>query len=226
MDFLVLFLDWGGHWLALLVGVGIILATRRDEEDDLRRWQATFASPAFGAVGVALALAAWVEHYARLQWGLELVRGTGPYPHLPALALPVVLLLAAVAALGYRHWPALRPWLSLALILALIVGGVRTLADGPEEPLVQGDRGRAVRFVQQRLVALGCFAASGEPAETDGLFGTATHDAVVAFQLANGFDRPRLDLPFLGQVRPRHEWRLLKRPFPRLDGPRRCGEAP
>jgi hypothetical protein len=225
MDFLDLFLDWGGHWLALLVGFGIILATRRDEEDDLRRWQATFATPAFGVAGVALALAAWVEHYARLQWGLEFVRGTGRYPDLPAVLLPVVLLLATIAALGYRRWPALRPWLSLALVVALIVGGVRTLAEGPEEPLVRGDRGSDVRFAQQRLVALGCFAATGEPAETEGIYGTATHEAVVVFQLANHFDRPRLDLPFLGQLRPRQEWRLLKRPFPWLDGPRRCGEG-
>lgn len=225
MDFLDLFLDWGGHWLALLVGIGIILATRRNEEDDLRRWQATFATPAFGVAGVALALAAWAEHYARLQWGLEFVPGTGRHPDLPAVLLPVVLLLAATAGLGYRRWPALRPWLSLALVLVLIIGGVRTLAEGPEEPLVRGDRGPAVRFAQQRLAALGCFAATGEPAETEGLYGTATHDAVVAFQLANHFDRPRLDLPFLGQLRPRQEWRLLKRPFPLLDGPRRCGEG-
>lgn len=223
MDFLELFLDWGGHWLVLLVGFGLILATRRDEEDDLRRWQATFATPAFGAAGVVAALAAWIEHYARLQWGLKFVAGTGPYPHLSALLAPVVLLLALIAWRGYRSWPSLRPWLSLSLILALVVGGVRTLSEGPEEPLVQGDRSPAVRFVQQRLDAYGCFAASGEPAETDGLYGTATHEAVVAFQLANGFDRPRLDLPYLGQVRPRHEWRLLKRPFPQVDGPRRCG---
>jgi peptidoglycan hydrolase-like protein with peptidoglycan-binding domain len=100
---------------------------------------------------------------------------------------------------------------------------VRTLSDGPEEPLAQGARGAAVRFLQQRLVAHGCFAATGEPAETEGLYGTATHEAVLAFQLANGFDRPRLDRPFVGRVRPRHEWRLLKRPFPWLDGPRRGG---
>lgn len=225
MDFLDLFLDWGGHWLALLVGIGTILATRRDEEDSLRRSQATFATPAFGVASVALALAAWAEHYARLQWGLQFVPGTGHYPHLPTVLLPIVLLLATIAGLGYRRWPALRPWLSLALVVALIVGGVRTLAEGPEEPLVPGDRGPAVRFAQQRLVALGCFAATGEPAETEGIYGTATHDAVVAFQLANHFDRPRLDLPFLGQLRPRQEWRLLKRPFPWLDGPRRCGHG-
>ncbi|HEX2252784.1 MAG TPA: peptidoglycan-binding domain-containing protein [Thermoanaerobaculia bacterium] len=220
MELLELFVAWGGHWMVLLTAVALVLATRVDEEDALRRWQAAFSTPAFATAGTLVALAAWAEHYARLQWGLAYLRGSGALPHLPLLLLPAVLGLAAVAWLGARRWPAARPWLSLAIVLLLVVGAVRTLGEAPAEPLGLADRGPAVRFAQQRLEALGCFAATCEPPETDGLYGTATHEAVTAFQLANGLDRPRFDLPFLGRVRPRHEWLRLKRPF---TPPQRCG---
>ncbi|MBK8457539.1 MAG: peptidoglycan-binding protein [Phyllobacteriaceae bacterium] len=50
----------------------------------------------------------------------------------------------------------------------------------PDNELVTGDRGEKVAVLQRRLNAL------GESLEVDGIFGTGTRAAVVAFQAANG----------------------------------------
>ena len=220
MELLGLFFDHGGHWMLLLGALALVAATGVEETDGLRRSKAAFSTPLFGRGAVVVVLAAWVEHYGRQEWGGSFLVGSGSLPWLPLALLPAVLALAALAWLGTRRWPAARPWLTVGIVLVLVIASVRLLGAGPDAILGPGSSGPEVRFAQLRLDALGCFEAAGEPAETEGRYGTATFLAVVAFQQANGLDRPRLDQPFLGQVRPRHEWRLLTRPLAR---PERCG---
>lgn len=219
MQLLELFRGHGGYWITLLLALAYLAsqvgkrraASRGGERPDLdraldQRW--------FLVAAVAVALGAWVEHYTRLALGLAYLRGSGSHPSWPALLAIVVLAAAIVALVGTWRWAGARPWLTLGIVLALIVGAAElesSVEPGAfKEGLADADPTLA-RFVSQRLAVLGCFEGEegAPPAKI----------AVIAFQQSNDLLD---DLQWIGELRWDPEFRLLNRPFYFLDGPRPC----
>ncbi|MGA1554515.1 MAG: peptidoglycan-binding protein [Ilumatobacteraceae bacterium] len=76
----------------------------------------------------------------------------------------------------------------LAVVAPLAIGSSPTLAEAPTvvvTGLTRGDRGESVRAVQQALVAQGIDVPGG----VDGVFGSGTESAVLAFQEREGLRR-------------------------------------
>lgn len=96
--------------------------------------------------------------------------------------------MAALLALAAVIW--LRPTLARAddvpdaedlARLHQHLSGLRAALAGVDTPLRRGDRGEAVRLVQEALRV-----GTGQPTRVDGVFGPATEAAVRAFQIASG----------------------------------------
>lgn len=225
------FADYGGFWIALLGGVAWIAYTRLSTvEDEPARWVEALSQPWVMKTAVFLSLLAWLWSFGRLFLGKAYLRGADAVEELSTILLVLALLSAGIAWRGIPAGSRFHPWLTYALVLALILSSGPLLADAPDKTLSQqsGDDERpAVAYVQGRLARLDCFKAVGEPARRsgDGSFEALTASAVIAFQMANGLlQDPKLDDP--GIVRPDQEFRLLARPFPFLLGPERCQVGP
>ena len=225
--FIEAFADYGGFWLALLGAVTWIAYARLNAiQDESTRWLEALSQPWVMKTAVLLALAAWLWSFGVLFLGKAYLRGAATLAELSTILLVLVLLLVGLAWRAIPTGTRFHPWLTYALVLALLLSSGPLLADAPEEVLSQqsedNDR-RAVAYVQGRLAHLDCFKAAGEPARRtgDGTFEALTASAVIAFQMANDLlQDPKLDEP--GTVRPDQEFRLLARPFPYLFGPEPC----
>jgi hypothetical protein len=224
---LEMFLDLGGSWITILGALAWIAYARLSSvQDDSERWVAAMSTGWVMKAAVVIALLAWVWSFGRLYFGDAYLRGSGFFAELSTVLLAIVAVLAALAWLSISR-SSFHPWATYAMVMALIVGSVSLLAPAPKTMLVQGgndnDR-RTVAFVQGRLDSLGCFAAAGEAARSDGTFEALTALAFISFQAANNLNNPDLDMQpdrTIG-IRPGREFSLFSRPFPFLFGPNRC----